>query len=229
MLSRRPGRRIWASTIGAGAALRFPESLYRSQYLGPTLFLDEPAVGTRDYVLRPRLLKDPAFRQSISPQAAFEAFRGHYAEALKGAPFELMRELAARPDVDLGDMHFAQENLFSWETMAATAAYELSQDPQVPEAFVFEPPGRVGSRRTLPEMDMTYGVQIRPDDPLAFTSIIFGFLRGAARLTHKIVGREHLRPGAAGGFRLVAHPCLRYGCHSLLLLGQCGPGCCAVP
>ena len=99
-----------------------------------------------------------------------------------------MHELASRPDVNLGDMHFAQENLFSWETMVATADYELSQDPRVPAAFVFEPPGRIGSRRTLPEMDMTYGVQIRPDDPLAFTDIIFGFLRGAARLTHKSWG-----------------------------------------
>jgi len=183
----------WADDLGlfywgGGVVLKFPESLYRSQYLGPTLFLDEPGVGTRDYVLRPRLLKESSFRKSISPQAAFEAFRGHYAEALKGAPFELMRELAARPDVDLGDMHFAQENLFSWETMEATAAYELSQDPQVPEAFVFEPPGRIGTRRTLPEMDMTYGVQIPPEDPLAFTSIIFGFLRGAARLAHKTWG-----------------------------------------
>ncbi len=183
----------WADDLGlyywgGGAVLKFPESLYRSQYLGPTIFLDEPAVGTRDYVLRPRLQKDVAFRRSINPQAAFEAFRIHYADALKGAPYELMRELAARPDVKLGDMHFAQENLFSWETMVATADYELSQDSQVPEAFVFEPPGHIGTRRTLPEMDMTYGVQIPPDDPLAFTDILYGFLRGAARATHKTWG-----------------------------------------
>ncbi len=183
----------WADDLGlyywgGGAVLKFPESLYRSQYLGPTLFLDEPAVGTRDYVLRPRLQKDPAFRQSITPQAAFEAFRQHYAEALKGAPYELMRELAKRPDVNLGDMHFAQENLFSWETMVATADYELWQDALVPEAFVFEPPGHIGTRRTLPEIDMTYGVQIPPGDPLALTDILFGFLRGAARATHKTWG-----------------------------------------
>jgi hypothetical protein len=190
----------WAEDLGlyywggGGGVLKYPESLYRSQYLGPTLFLDEPAVGTRDYVLTPRLHKDPAFRQSITPQAAFEAFRGHYAEALKGAPFELRRELVAQTGDDLdfgitmGNMYFAQQNLFSWETMAANAAYELSQDPRVPEAFVYEPPGRIGSHRTLPEMDMTYGVQIRPDDPEAFTDIIFGFLRGAARATHKSWG-----------------------------------------
>ena len=197
----------WAEELGlfywgGGGVLKFPESLYRSQYLGPTLFLDEPAVGTRDYVLRLRLEKDPDFRKNITPQAAFEAFRQHYAEAMHGAPYELMHELAAITGDDplkslpgwtgfgrtMGNMHFAQENLFSWETMVATADYELSQDPQVPAAFVFEPPGRIGSRRTLPEMDMTYGVQMRPDDPLAFTNIIFGFLRGAARLTHKSWG-----------------------------------------
>jgi hypothetical protein len=195
----------WAEELGlyywgGGAVLKYPESLYRSQYLGPTLFLDEPGVGTRDFVLRPRLQKDAAFRQSITPQAALEAFRIHFAEAMNGAPFELMYELAARPDVNMpapgarvakasvGDMHFQQENLFSWETMVANSAYELSQDPKVPEAFVFEPPGSIGTRRTLPEMDMTYGVQIRPDDPQAFTSILFGFLRGAARATHKTWG-----------------------------------------
>lgn len=183
----------WADDLGlyywgGGAVVKFPESLYDSQYLGPTLFLDEPAVGTRDYVLRPRLQRDPAFRRTITPHAAFEAFREHYAEALKGAPFELMRELAARADVKLGDMQFAQENLFSWETMVATADYELSQDPLVPQAFVFEPPGHIGTRRTLPEIDMTYGVQIPPDDPLALTDILFGFLRGAARATDKSWG-----------------------------------------
>ena len=184
----------WAKALGlfywggGAAVVKFPESLYDSQYLGPTMFLDEPGVGTRDYVLRPRLRKDPAFRRSITPQAALAAFRKHYAKAMKGAPYALMSILKARPDVDLGDMYFAQQNLFSWETMIANSAYELSQNARVPAAFVFEPPGRIGTRRTLPEMDMTYGVQIRPDDPLDFTSILFGFLRGAARATHKSWG-----------------------------------------
>ncbi len=60
--------------------------------------------------------------------------------------------LALLQDLDLGDMYLRQENLFTWETMVSTAAYQLSQDPRVPEAIVFEPPGRIGTRRTLPEM-----------------------------------------------------------------------------
>ncbi|MBM3736961.1 MAG: hypothetical protein FJW39_14365 [Acidobacteria bacterium] len=159
----------------AGVASQpFPEILYRSQYLGPAQYLDEPAVGTRDHVLRPRLEKDPAFRKAITPKIAFDAFREHFAHAL-----------SARKESDVGGVKIRQRNLFTWETMPATAAYQLSQDPDAPAAFVFEPPGRIGTRRTLPEINMSYGVQIPPTNPKALTAILFGFLRGAARLTGK--------------------------------------------
>lgn len=181
----------WADELGlyywgAGNSLPFPESLYRSQYLGPALFLDEPAVGTRDHAVRPRFARDEAFRKSITPAAMFEEFRRYFEHALReGAPRSLINGLRARPDVDLGDLDFEQTNLYSWETMVSTAAYQLSRDPRVPDAMVFEPPDRIGTRRTLPEMDMTYGVQLPPGDPKALADIIFGFLRGAARLTGK--------------------------------------------
>jgi len=54
-----------------------------------------------------------------------------------------------------------------------------------PSSMVFEPPGRLGTLRTLPEMNMSYGCQIPIDDPKNLISIIYGFLRGAARLTEK--------------------------------------------
>jgi hypothetical protein len=169
-----------------GGDLPYPECLYRSCYLGPELFLDEPAVGTRDYVIRPRLAKDTDFRKSLTPQVMFAAFQEYFQHAIRGGtPAALIRGLAARPEVALGTMQFAQANLFSWETMVCTAAHQLSQDPHVPAAMVFEPPGRVGSRRTLPELDMTYGCQLPPDDPKSLADLIYGFLRGAARLTGK--------------------------------------------
>jgi hypothetical protein len=170
---------------GDSAKLPYPELLYRPQYLGPTLYLDEPAVTTRDHEIRPRLEKDETFRRSITPQAAFELFRGHFSKVLRQNSTAMVKALAARVDVDVGSMEFAQANLYSWETMVSTAAYQLSQHTRIPEAMVFEPPGRIGTRRTIPEIDMTYGVQISPDNPKALPSIIFGFLRGAARLTRK--------------------------------------------
>ncbi len=185
-------QRRWVEDLGVfywgvgGQDVPYPECLYDSRYLGPTLFLDEPAVHTRDYVIRPKLAKDEAFRKELTPQIVLDAFRETFAHAWQGgAPTSLLQGLAARTDVGLGNMRFRQENLFSWETMVSTAAYQLSQDPQVPSAMVFEPPGRVGTLRTLPEFDMTYGCQIPVDDPKNFTAIIYGFLRGAARLTGK--------------------------------------------
>jgi hypothetical protein len=103
-----------------------------------------------------------------------------------GTPTALLRGLAARPDVDVGSMQFLQENLYTWETMVSTALYQLGESAQgPPSAMVFEPPGRFGTRRTLPEMNMAYGCRIPVDDPKNLIDIIYGFLRGAARLTDK--------------------------------------------
>jgi hypothetical protein len=178
----------WADRLGlfywGTASLPYPEMLYRPQYLGPALFLDEPAVGTRDHVLRPRMAKDPALRRSITPAYAMEAFREHFAESMQRAGSTLMRALRALKDVDPGSLDFPQANLYSWETMEATAAYELSQNPVVPAAFVWEPAGRVGTHRTVPELNMNYGTRF-PLSPHVLPAIINGFLRGAARATGK--------------------------------------------
>src|SRR5581483_9078572 len=118
----------WADDLGLyywgpAASLPFPELLYNSQYLGPALFLDEPAVGTRDYAVRPRLAKDAAFRRALTPQLMFEEFRKYYDRVLReGPPLALMKALRARQDIDLGDMSLFQENLYTWETMVTTGA-----------------------------------------------------------------------------------------------------------
>lgn len=173
---------------GVGAKyLPFPEGLFRSTWLGPALFLDEPAVHTRDYVARPRLTKEPAFRKSITPQVMLREFTNYFHETIaKGAPRSLINGLRARSDVDLGTLDFPQRNLYSWETMIASAAWQLTAEPNGgPTAIVFEPPGRVGARRTLPEMNMAYGCQIPADNPTHLADLIFGFLRGAARAADK--------------------------------------------
>jgi hypothetical protein len=182
----------WAHDLGlfywgkGGNELPFLEMVYRPQYLGPTIFIDEPAVHTRDSILRPRFEIDPGYRKRISAQLAYGEFTKYFEHALKeGAHKTLVRALSTRPDVDLGQMEFIQQNLYTWETMPSTALYQLSRDARVPQAFVFEPPGRIGSRRTLPEFNMTYGTQIPPGNPRHLTDILFGFARGAARVTGK--------------------------------------------
>ena len=189
----KPEMADWAKTrdvfywgIG-GKNLSYPECLYRSNYLGPALFLDEPAVVTRDHRIRPRLRTDPAYRKAITPQLALEEFREHFHKSkTEGSPTALLRGLSERPDVDTGGMHFLQRNIYSWETMVSTAGYQLSEGGAAPPAsMVWEPPGRVGTRRNLPEINMTYGCQIPVDSPKNFISIIYGFLRGASRATNR--------------------------------------------
>lgn len=168
------------------ADMGFPECLYRPLYIGPALFLNEPAVVTRDHALRPRLREEPAFRQKISVGHALDAFKTHYAEVMEsGPPVRLMAGLAGRDDVDLGTMRIRQANLYSWETMVSSAAYQLLAGPVAPGAIVFEPPGQLGTRRTLPGMNMSYGCQIPVTGEDHFIDIIIGFLRGAARASGK--------------------------------------------
>lgn len=170
-----------------GKDVLYPECLFRSTYLGPALFLDEPAVHTRDQVVRPRLAKEPALRKAVSPEFMFREFTNLFHETVtQGTPWSLIKGLRSRADVDLGALNFPQRNLYSWETMIASAAWQLTAEPEGgPRAIVFEPPGRLGTRRTLPEMNMAYGCQLPADNPANLAGIIYGFLRGAARAADK--------------------------------------------
>ncbi|MBI2687282.1 MAG: hypothetical protein HYX27_13265 [Acidobacteria bacterium] len=175
---------LWAERLGlfywGTASLPYPEMMYKPQYLGPVLFLDEPAVGTRDHVLRPRLAADAAYRKAITPAVAMAEFEKYFAASTKRAGSALMGALRARKDVDIGTMNFAQANLYSWETMEGAAGFELGYV----SAFVWEPAGRVGTLRTVPEWNMSYGTQF-PMRQDVVPAVINAFLRGAARLNGK--------------------------------------------
>ncbi|MBU7003995.1 MAG: hypothetical protein HXS50_00415 [Theionarchaea archaeon] len=179
----------WIKDLGVfywgipGGQLDYPLDLYRSNYLGPALYLDEPAVVTRDHVLRPKLDGDEDFRRDITPEKALEEFEKYFRRVKsEGSPIRLLSQLREREDIDTGDMDFRQENVYTWETMVSTAALQLTEGSGPPKTVVFEPPGRIGTMRTLPEMNMAYGCQIPVDDPKNLASIIYGFLRGAARI-----------------------------------------------
>ncbi len=170
-----------------GKDINYPESLYRSNYVGPAIFFDEPMVHTRDYALKPKFKENPALRKSITPTGYFEAFKKEFYKAkYEGYPASLIKGLTARKDVDLGEMNFLQQNIYSWETMPSSALYQLSEGKgKTPYAMVFETPGRFGARRVLPELDMSFNCQILVDDPKNLIDMINAFLRGAARETDK--------------------------------------------
>ncbi|MCK4879617.1 MAG: hypothetical protein KAS82_03120 [Bacteroidales bacterium] len=170
-----------------GPNVAYPECLYKSNYIGPALFLDEPMVGTRDHVIRPKLREDPDLAKTLTPLKVFEEFKKVFHEKkYEEGPTHLLKELDKREDVDIGNIKFLQQNMYTWETMVSSAIYQLSEgDGAPPDAMVFEPPGRVGTRRILPELNMVFDCQIPADEPGNFTGIIYGFLRGAARVTGK--------------------------------------------
>jgi len=126
-------------------------------------------------------------RKTITPYLFYEEFKKEYHKAkYERSPVQLLKSLAQRKDVDTGHMDFLQENVYSWETMVSSAIYQLSEgDKSTPSAIVFEPPGRFGARRVLPELNMCFDCQIPVDDPKNLMGIIKGFLRGAARVTDK--------------------------------------------
>lgn len=170
-----------------GKDVLYPECLYASNYVGPAIFFDEPMVHTRDHAIRPKFKEDPSLRKTITPQIFFEEFKNEYHKAkYERSPIRLLKELSAREDVNIGDMDFLQQNVYTWETMPSSAIYQLSEgDQSTPYAMVFEPPGRLGSKRVLPELNMSFDCQIPANDPKNLIGIFKGFLRGAARATGK--------------------------------------------
>lgn len=174
----------WGPT---GKDLNYPKDLYRSNYLGPAIFFDEPMVHTRDRALKPKFKTNPELRKTITPKGYFEEFKHEYHKAkYERSAVQLSKGLSERKDVNTGNMSFLQENVYSWETMVSSALYQLSEGgDQTPSAIVFEPPGRFGAKRVLPELNMCFDCQIPVENPQNLIGIIQGFLRGAARQTDK--------------------------------------------
>ncbi len=170
-----------------GKDLSYPEFLYRSNYIGPVIFFDEPMVVTRDHSMRLMFKKDPESRKTVTVNDFFEAFKKVYhKKKYVHGPTSLINGLSQRIDVDVGNMNFLQQNIFSWETMPASALYQLSEgNTSPPYAMVFETPGRFGTKRILPELNMCFDCQIPVNNPKNLISMMNGFLRGAARMTDK--------------------------------------------
>jgi len=170
-----------------GKDISYPETLYRSNYIGPVIFFDEPMVVTRDHSMKPMFKKDPESRKTVTVDNFFEAFKKVYhKKKYVHGPTSLINGLSQRKDVDVGSMIFLQQNIYSWETMPASALYQLSEgNTSPPNAMVFETPGRFGTKRILPELNMCFDCQIPVDNPKNLISMMNGFMRGAAHMTDK--------------------------------------------
>jgi hypothetical protein len=163
----------------------FPECLYRSNYLGPNPdYLDEPGVRT-SFALQDKLKKDPTIASTISIESVLEHFESEFHHSnYANRPTRFQKALETRPDVDMGTMTALQQNMWSWEVHLSTGAYQLRAEPSgPPSAIVYE--GRGASGRDLPLFNSTTGAQIPTHDQQAWLDMIYGMMRGAARVTGK--------------------------------------------
>ncbi|HTX79707.1 MAG TPA: hypothetical protein VMC62_08565, partial [Longilinea sp.] len=101
--------------------LHYPVDLYRANYLGPAMFLDEPAsVMTWDKYLKGVLMhfSDAAALIEKRTRVTYESDCEHYGR------YWLEQQLNGL-GANLGDMRLAQVELPAWETHYDTAFYEM--------------------------------------------------------------------------------------------------------
>lgn len=100
--------------------LRYPADLYRANYLGPVMFMDEPSilmVGDTNVHNTLRYFSDAAALIEKRTRETYES-RGSY-----GA-WHLEKQLADR-GINLGDMRVQQTDIPSWETIYETTFYQM--------------------------------------------------------------------------------------------------------
>ena len=166
----------------------FPELLYRSNYLGPNPdYLDEPGVRTA-FALQRALADSPDLASTLSIESVMERFKEEFHRSnYQGRPTRLQTALAERSDVALGSMNTLQRNMWSWEVLLSTGVYQLSAESQgPPSAIVYE--GRITTDKDLPLFNAATGAQIPTHDQKARLDMIYGLMRGAARVTDKAWG-----------------------------------------
>lgn len=168
-----------------GADVLYPESLYRSNYLGPYPgMLDEPAVLTWFNRVKPQLAKDPGLGRRMTPQYMFDQFAQEFQASRLDRPGWFIAGLKKRGDVDAGALPPLLAGTFSWEVFISTAAWQLSGDRHgPPDGIVYE--SRLCADRDLPFLDSIAGIQLPTGDLKALLDVYIAALRGAARVSGK--------------------------------------------
>ncbi|MBI4584832.1 MAG: hypothetical protein HY717_12525 [Planctomycetes bacterium] len=106
--------------FGGSPPLSYPADLYRSNYLGPVMFLDEPGiimVGDKNIHRTLRYFSDAAAVLEKRVRESYFSDGGY-------GMFQLERQLASA-GANLGDMRIAQPDFPAWETLFETAFYQL--------------------------------------------------------------------------------------------------------
>lgn len=146
-----------------------PELLYRSNYKGVTMFMDEPAVIIRDL--------DDAKKPSEAANRLVEGIRSH-ARTGRTYGIRALDNLLSGAGYDFGGLVFPQE-FPVWETVPSATWYELKAGLN---GYVHE--SRFRPNAFAKEVKETFGVDF-PPTTYACIDFRYAWFRGAARRFNK--------------------------------------------
>ncbi|HPD31541.1 MAG TPA: hypothetical protein PLL20_16235 [Phycisphaerae bacterium] len=153
----------------AEASIQYPTDLYRSNMLGPAMFIDEPTcimTGDKEVINLLHFATDATALITKRVRAEAEQVMYHYESTL-------------RKGVNFGDMRLSQPDFASWETRYETAFYQLAGGTA---GIVHE--GRYQLGEFNDNLKASTGID-RPMTAEQMYRYYYAFLRGAARHFNK--------------------------------------------
>ncbi len=149
----------------SGASAQYPADLYRSNMVGPAMFIDEPTcimTGDKQVINLLHYFTDAAALVTKRVRTESQRTMYHFESVLS-------------KDVNFGDMRLAQPDFASWETRYETAFYQLAGGTA---GIVHE------GRYQLGEFNENLKASTGLDRPMTAEQMFryyYAFLRGAAR------------------------------------------------
>ena len=112
---------FYLRSAGGKPPLVYPTDLYRSNYLGPVMFMDEPSI----IMVGDKLIHNTLRYFSDAAAVITKRVRSEYGGSGHYGAFALEKALIDR-GVNLGDMRIEQWDYPTWETLYETAWYQLA-------------------------------------------------------------------------------------------------------
>ena len=158
---------------GRDAPLAYPTDLYRSNLVGPMMYLDEPTcimTGDENFHKHSKYFTDaaPLITKRVRAQS-------------RGAVHNLETQLRGR-GISFGDMVLAQDDFASWETRYETAWYQLAGGAN---GFVHEGRYQLDEFNTFAKASTGFDRAFTAEEMFRY---YYGFMRGAARHFDKFWG-----------------------------------------
>lgn len=168
---------FYIRTPGGKSPIKYPADLYRANYLGPTMFMDEPSilmVGDTNVHRTLKYFSDAAALIEKRTRAVYDGSGSYGSWALEKA-------LLSR-GINLGDMRVQQVDIPSWETLYDTTYYQMRGGGA---GIVHE------GRYQLPGFDKgiaSFTGKPRQHTPEEILRYYYAFLRGGTRPFGKFWG-----------------------------------------